>query len=332
MDNHKPFLNAKTVVENEAMRRFSSIKTNNLHLVSQIQRSGGSLLIQLLDSHNEILTHPSELHIGKPSKYYWPELKPSLTPKEYFIFLHEKRLFEYAKYGYEKNLLDKNDRLPFVYVPETHCNIFIQKCRKLPLDSDNFSQREIINLYFRSFFASWIDHDLGSSKIVKKPVISHVARLIKFNKEIAKFKNDFPKGKIISVIRDPLTWYSSAKKFNQEYSDMNHAMELWRDCVEAAAQLNYEDGAKTKLIKFSSLLREPKETLDVITSFLKISPINKIVPTFNGKLIASNSSFKNVKGTISDDPLMNTSALNDLEIQFIKSKYLPIYNDVLNVE
>jgi hypothetical protein len=41
-------------------------------LISQIQRSGGSLLSQLFDGHSEIYAHPDELMIGHPKKYIWP--------------------------------------------------------------------------------------------------------------------------------------------------------------------------------------------------------------------------------------------------------------------
>jgi hypothetical protein len=37
-----------------------------LVLITQIQRSGGTLFAQLLDGHSKLHVHPSELHIGKP--------------------------------------------------------------------------------------------------------------------------------------------------------------------------------------------------------------------------------------------------------------------------
>src|SRR5919198_369926 len=45
-----------------------------LVLVSQIQRSGGTLLSQLFDGHPQCHAHPGELHIGWPRKRYWPPL------------------------------------------------------------------------------------------------------------------------------------------------------------------------------------------------------------------------------------------------------------------
>ena len=43
--------------------------TSPLVLISQVQRSGGTLLSQLFDGHPELHAHPHELKIGYPTKY-----------------------------------------------------------------------------------------------------------------------------------------------------------------------------------------------------------------------------------------------------------------------
>ena len=64
-----------------------------LVLVSQIQRSGGTLLSQLFDGHPECHAHPHELKIGSPRKFNWPL---DLTrPERCFETLFEKRSVEY---------------------------------------------------------------------------------------------------------------------------------------------------------------------------------------------------------------------------------------------
>ena len=46
--------------------------TSPLALISEIQRSGGSLLSQLFDGHPQVHAHPHELKIGYPKKYIGP--------------------------------------------------------------------------------------------------------------------------------------------------------------------------------------------------------------------------------------------------------------------
>ena len=58
-----------------------------LVLISQIQRSGGTLLSQLFDGHPEIHAHPSELMIGYPTKNNWPKLDLNDKPEQWFDIL-----------------------------------------------------------------------------------------------------------------------------------------------------------------------------------------------------------------------------------------------------
>ncbi len=73
-----------------------------LLLISQIQRSGGSLLCQLLDGHPQLHVHPSELHIGRPNKYFWPQLDINASAKALFDLLCEHPARTHATTGYSK--------------------------------------------------------------------------------------------------------------------------------------------------------------------------------------------------------------------------------------
>ena len=60
-----------------------------LILISQIQRSGGTLITQLFDSHKEIYAHPSELVLTNP-KWKWNNpmnyyILNTLSMKNYFV-------------------------------------------------------------------------------------------------------------------------------------------------------------------------------------------------------------------------------------------------------
>lgn len=52
------------------------VDTNQpLILISQIQRSGGTLLSQLFDGHPELYSNPAEITWGYPTKYHFPNLQ-----------------------------------------------------------------------------------------------------------------------------------------------------------------------------------------------------------------------------------------------------------------
>ena len=62
-----------------------------LVLVSQISRSGGSLLAQLFDSHPQLYAHPWELRIAFSEHWDWPALDPRAEPGEWFEALHDSK-------------------------------------------------------------------------------------------------------------------------------------------------------------------------------------------------------------------------------------------------
>ena len=70
-----------------------------LVLVSQVQRSGGTLLSQLFDGHPECHAHPSEIYIGHPRKWEWPQLDLS-APETWFDVLYESPVELHLREGY----------------------------------------------------------------------------------------------------------------------------------------------------------------------------------------------------------------------------------------
>ncbi len=76
--------------------------TAPLALISQIQRSGGTLLSQLFDGHPELHAHPHELKIGYPTKYTWPKIDLNDNPNRWLETLFEYSVLSHFKKGYKK--------------------------------------------------------------------------------------------------------------------------------------------------------------------------------------------------------------------------------------
>src|SRR4029079_18763958 len=91
-----------------------------LVLVSQIQRSGGTLLSQLFDGHPECHAHPSEIAIGHPRKWDWPTVDLG-RPETWFDTLYEPHVDLHMRDGYVKEKearLDPDYALyPYVFLP-----------------------------------------------------------------------------------------------------------------------------------------------------------------------------------------------------------------------
>jgi hypothetical protein len=99
-----------------------------LILISQLPRSGGSLLSQLCDGHKQLQVHPSEMRIGFPSKDTWPGFDPCDSPDRLFAMLFQMQLARLAAAGYSKKGKGKSmqKRLSFEYSPSEHYRAFVE--------------------------------------------------------------------------------------------------------------------------------------------------------------------------------------------------------------
>ena len=195
-----------------------------LILISQIQRSGGTLLNQLFDGHHECHTHPHELYIGYPNKFNWPDLKLSDDPEIWFRSLLEKPTIELSREGYTKysREMDVNpDVFPFLFLPSFQRNIF----HSLVTTIDIKSQRNILNCYMTAYFNAWMDNQqfYGS----KKYVVAFTPRVNMHKNSLERFFADYPDGKLISMIREPKNWYVSAHR---------HAPKTYKDIKKSVAR------------------------------------------------------------------------------------------------
>ncbi len=298
-------------------------------LISQIQRSGGSLLSQLFDGHHECHTHPHELYIGYPNKFNWPELKLSDNPEIWFRNLFEKPTIKFSREGYTKYSrgLDANsDVFPFLFLPRLQRNIFISSVTI----TDIKSQRDIINCYMTSYFNAWLDNQqlYGS----KKYVVAFTPRVNMYQKSLERFFVDYPDGKLVSIIREPKNWYVSANRHSPKtYKDVKKSVQLW----EASAKMmltskkRYKD--KVYLLSFDNLIQDTETTMRLLAKFLGLE-FNDVLltPTFNGFKIKADSVFKVKQYGVINDPLFRYKNLSDDKVEFINNQTSDLYEKVLN--
>jgi hypothetical protein len=71
-------------------------------LISQAQRSGGSLLSQLFDGHPALAAYPQELRFGFEYDDVWPPLDPALGVTKNFRMLFDLKFARLMRGGYMK--------------------------------------------------------------------------------------------------------------------------------------------------------------------------------------------------------------------------------------
>jgi hypothetical protein len=299
-----------------------------LFLVSQVNRSGGTLLAQLFDGHPECHVHPGELHIGYPKKDIWPDLDLSEKPEQWFTLLFERRLLEYSKEGFVKvpqHLRSSYDareiRYPFIFLPKLQLEIF-RACAAQGVSS----QRDVLDCYMTSYFNAWLDYQ-GLYGSERKCVAAFVPRMSMREDSVERFFRDYPTGKLVSIVRDPKTWFVSfAKKKPDERVDVADAIPRWKRSAEAALANKKRYGDRVVLLRFESLLRDVEPTMRSLARDLGLAFDECLLtPTFQGMPIRANSTFRVEQHGVLDAPLRRAQDLSPAEIDGIDRESAAVY-------
>ena len=268
----------------------SKLIDNPIILITQIQRSGGTLLSQLFDGHPEIYAYPNELTIWKP-KWKFKDLSVNFKS----IDNDYNRFFALTS-QYKKESKSKwNKFYKFYFDLSAQKKIFHKY-----LDKKN-SQRNILNSYFSSFFSSWLNYKNNLTS--KKYITAFVPRALLYKESIEYFFKNYPDGKIITVVRDPLDWLASAKIHDpKNYSNFEIALNLWKEST--IASMNIGKNKNVICVSFFDLVKNTPKVIKMICKKFSIRE-NEILlkPTFNGEPIMSDSSFKSVEGKIDKNTL-----------------------------
>ena len=300
--------------------------TAPIALISQIQRSGGSLLSQLFDGHPEIYAHPDELMIGHPKKYIWPPIDLNERPLQWFHMLFEDNVIKHFNEGYKKGHKSET-RFAFMFPPYLQKMLFLQY-----LDSiDTISQREILNAYMTSYFGAWLNYQNAFGP--KKYITGFTPRLAMVPESINSFFAVYPDGRLISIIRDPKNWFPSAHRHNDKkgkYEDIDKAAHQWIQNADAMVQNKEKFGPLVCIIRFEDLIGKTEGVMRHLADFLKID-FNHILltPTFNNAPIAANTSFNIENQGIMLGALNRYQTLSAEELDAIESATGKQYQNIL---
>jgi hypothetical protein len=293
-----PPLPWETLDELEEHRGLSRIRLEQvvpvrepLVLISQIQRSGGTLLSQLFDGHPECHAHPHEICIGKPMKWDWPPLDLS-APAGWFETLHEPLVAEWVEGGYLKEKDKKRpeiepDVFPFLFSLRLQKELFETCAAARPAASE----RDVLDCYFTTYFNAWLDnHNLYTGP--KKVVTGFTPRLSMELERVERFFAAYPDGTLVSIVRDPRAWYASATTHRKYYRrDLDETVGLWRQSTEAALEAAERfGGRRVFLLTYEELIEDPQATVSALAGRIGITMTPQLLaPTFNGRPIRANA-------------------------------------------
>ena len=276
-----------------------------LVLITQAPRSGGTLLMRLFDGHPECHAIQHELATLLPESLPHPRdaagaLKALDHPMLETWFTGGMRA---AKGNLSKDL----ERYRFLLPPLLQRRVFEHTMSRRVPDSD----RAVLDRYLTSYFNAWLDYRWPAAP---RWVTGFEPSAIVQPERLHCFRELYPDGKLISVVREPKSWLVSAARRNARYEDRDVAIALWRDAVESALALRQQDPAGVAIVSFEALVGDTEPTMRAVAAFLGIEFADELLtPTLSGQPTKANSSFPVETSGVIAEPLARREKLHKHE-------------------
>jgi hypothetical protein len=301
-----------------------------LVLICQAQRSGGTLLARLFDGHPRCHAHPYELQIGLRRVHTWPELPLDENPEEWFAKLRERYLATLFVKGKRKVPLKapgekSKGAYPFILPPAFQRLVFLDEvARRSPIESE----REVLDCYMTSLFNAWLDNqNLRGAE--KRWVVAFSPRRA-WGNGLGRFFSIYPDGRLISILRDPLSWYTSAQGRDPAASP-EALLELWKRSAREMLEAERSFGERVYVVRFDELVLDTAGTMGRLADWLGIEFDEQLtVPTFNRYPVGPNSSYEtNATGVVSEPVERYRELLSSEQQERILSECDELYRQAL---
>jgi hypothetical protein len=302
-----------------------------LVLISQVQRSGGTLLSQLFDSHPECHTYAYELLVGDGDKGAWPELDLAAGADRWFDDLASAstaRNFEegFVKHGPGRED-DLDERRPFLLPPWLQRELFARCARK----RRPRNRRGVFDAYFTSYFNAWLDNRCREGE--KRAVVGFRPVLAAHPESVRQFFADYPDGHLVSVVRHPASWWTSAQRHKAwSFGSLEEGLSLWRASTEASLENRRVHGERVHLLRYESLVGATERTMRRLAGELGLSWSDRLLePSFNGWPVQANSSFAVDRCGVLEEPARrHLEMLDPAELAAIERAVGDLYRDAEN--
>ncbi len=290
-------LSEASLAVSEARRRWTPSVTQPMLLISQVQRSGGTLLARLFDGHPACFAHPSELQWGRPAKWNWPAFSPEDAPtaEAALALLQERWPRKFTKAGgyfkysdWTRTQEPERVRLyPFVYDRALAAELFSDRFAARP----DASRRALLNAYLTSLFGGWLDYqNLHAGP--KAWVTAFVARLVMHEDSVARFFEDYPDGRLVTIVRNPQSWYASAIR-HRVAEDPSAALPEWTASTQASLAAAAAYGDRVRVVVFDDLVMHTEATMRGLCDWMGLAFSDGLLqPTYNGMPVLSDSSYE----------------------------------------
>ena len=290
-------------------------------LISQIQRSGGALLVQLFDGHPQLLVYPHELRLGRPVKWNWPKLNFDTRPRAWLTDMFDHaiaRMIVVSRAMADGDADNQARRHRFRFEMRTFYDTFMLLARSAT------TQRGALDAYLTAFFAAWKD---STSLDHARWTVGYCPRLVLHADSVARFFADYPDGRMITCVRDPASWFAASKGRGAEYASIDTALALWCDSVGASLDLAEARPDQVHLVSYESLTADTAGEMQRLAAELGIAYDAGLTrPTFAGRPLVTKSPDAAPEPAADPGPLLSAD-----ELARIEQEAMPLYRRALEL-
>jgi hypothetical protein len=185
-----------------------------------------------------------------------------------------------------------------------------------------------------SLFNAWLDNQ-NLYQPDKRWVVAFAPRLA-WEDGRESFFSTYPDGRLVSIIRDPYSWFTSARGRvkEEEIESEERMLSLWRKSAEEMLAAKSSKGDQVFIVGFDELINDTEATMRRLADYLGIDfePV-LTTPTFNLNPVGANSSYGAPGPGVHKDPLTrHEQLLSDEQRAAIDTECRKLYEQVLAVK
>lgn len=281
-----------------------------LALVSQAPRSGGTLMLRLFDGHSACPTVPHELSVMLPADAVPRDADAAfeaLTPLSLYRW-HASGV----KIGWSGLSGKRRHVRPFRLSPLLAYELFHRLLRSAPPQTD----RDVLDAYFTAYFSAWSDAPrIGAESAW---IVGFEPGAVANDGRMARYFGLYPEGKLVSVVRDPWSWFVSASAWKKErFATPEVALRIWLRAARGVLNQREARPGSVMLVGFDDLVLDTRTALASVCGFLGVDlEEGMLSPTLGGAPADTNSSFADVGGEgVAAAPALNRRAQLDRETE-----------------
>jgi hypothetical protein len=252
-------------------------------------------------------------------------------PEEWFEKLSEERLGSLFLKGRRRVPLkgitveEGETLLPFMLPPAFQRLLFLDEVgRRGPLASE----REVMDCYMTSLFNAWLDNQ-NLRGVEKRWVVAFSPRRA-WGDGLERFFSVYPDGRLISILRDPLSWFTSAKG-RAPGADPGTLLDIWKRSAREMLEARRRFGDGVAVVRFDELVLDTAGAMRRLAAWLAIQFDDRLLtPTFNGYPVGPNSSFQTSRtGVVSEPVERYRELLTDEQQERIRGECDELYREAL---